>query len=107
MQHPGATQSQVPRSAKTEWQSVRESHSADVVTAAQGLEAGHVPQATPSPGPAQPTNLWPPEQSGQYCGVQPLIALHKVSPKVSHVNSGTGTGHGPQPICSPGARQPA
>jgi hypothetical protein len=63
MQQPGVAQSQVPRSAKTEWQSVRASHAASVVTLSQ--KAGHDAQATGSPGTPHPRNLCPPLQLGQ------------------------------------------
>jgi hypothetical protein len=45
--------------------------------------------AAPLPVTAQPSNVWPPSQFGQYSGVQaPALSMHSVSSRPSH-----GKGH--------------
>lgn len=86
-QQPTALQPQLPGSTNTEWQSVRASHAASVATFAQGAGAGQTypVQATASLGPEQPANVLPPEQLGQYPGVQPLVPLHETSLRPAQV----------------------
>jgi hypothetical protein len=58
MQQPTVAQSQIPRSAKTGWQSVRVSHPANVVSLAQGPGiAQPVTQPKAVPGSPQPANV--------------------------------------------------
>jgi hypothetical protein len=80
MQQPDATQVQFPGSTNTEWQSLRASQSASVVTAEHEIGQFTAGQGGPAtPGGLQPTYIFCPWQPGQYCGPQPWVIEHAAS----------------------------